>query len=147
MYPEKLRLVNSVIKYQISQALYSHWKDQRLKYGHQAFETKNINKKEQLLENENHHLKQIIGDLTIELKKASISIKTEEILIRCKKKCYDSGQLERFKVQSSLLGLLEMLGFSLLPAMKACSDPGMKQIFTSWSNPKGNADTERSSGL
>lgn len=27
--------------------------------------------------------------------------------------------------------------------MKACSDLGIKQIFTSWSNPKGNADTER----
>ena len=72
MYPEKLKLVNSVIKYQISQALYSHWKDQRLKYGHQAFETKNITKKEQHLkdENENHHLTQIKGDLTIELKKS-----------------------------------------------------------------------------
>jgi len=27
--------------------------------------------------------------------------------------------------------------------MKACSDLGIKQIFTRWSNPKGNADTER----
>ena len=27
--------------------------------------------------------------------------------------------------------------------MKACSDLGIKQIVTSWSNPKGNADTER----
>ena len=30
-----------------------------------------------------------------------------------------------------------------LSYMKACSDLGIKQIFTSWSNPKGNADTER----
>ena len=27
--------------------------------------------------------------------------------------------------------------------MKGCSILGIKQIFTSWSNPKGNADTER----
>jgi len=27
--------------------------------------------------------------------------------------------------------------------MKVCADPGIKQIFTNWSNPKGNADTER----
>ena len=57
-------------KYQISQALYYQWRDQLLQYGHQAFETKNITKKEQLLEDENRHLKQIIGDLTIELKKS-----------------------------------------------------------------------------
>lgn len=30
-----------------------------------------------------------------------------------------------------------------LSYMKTCSDLGIKQIFTSWSNPKGNADTER----
>jgi transposase-like protein len=57
-------------KYQISQALYYRWRDQLLQHGHQAFETKNITKKEQRLEDENRHLKQIIGDLTIELKKS-----------------------------------------------------------------------------
>ena len=30
-----------------------------------------------------------------------------------------------------------------LSYMKGCSDLGIKQIVTSWSNPKGNADTER----
>ena len=30
-----------------------------------------------------------------------------------------------------------------LSYMKACANLGIKQIFTSWSNPKGNADTER----
>ena len=57
-------------KYQISQALYYRWREQLLQYGHQAFDTKNITKKEQRLENENKSLKQIIGDLTIELKKS-----------------------------------------------------------------------------
>jgi transposase len=57
-------------KYQISQPLYYHWREQLLQYGHQAFETKNITKKEKRLQNENQQLKQLIGDLTIELKKS-----------------------------------------------------------------------------
>ena len=64
-------------KYQISQALYYRWRDQLLSHGHQAFETKNITKKEQRLKDENRNLKQIIGDLTIELKKASFYDDTE----------------------------------------------------------------------
>jgi len=57
-------------KYQISQALYYRWRDQLLSHGHQAFETKNITKKEQHLKDENRQLKQIVGDLTIALKKS-----------------------------------------------------------------------------
>jgi len=30
-----------------------------------------------------------------------------------------------------------------LSYMRTCAAVGIKQIFTSWSNPKGNADTER----
>lgn len=76
-------------KYQISQVLYYRWRDQLLQYGQQVFETKNITKKEKCLEDENRSLKQIIGDLTIELKKASIYDETKEILIGYKKKyCY-----------------------------------------------------------
>jgi len=57
-------------KYQISQPLYYNWREQLLHFGHQAFETKNITKKEKRLQNENQQLKHIIGDLTIELKKS-----------------------------------------------------------------------------
>lgn len=56
-------------KYQIAQTQYYQWRDQLLKYGNQAFEQKNVSKKEQLLENEVRKLRRIIGDLTIELKK------------------------------------------------------------------------------
>lgn len=56
-------------KYQIAQTQYYQWRDQLLKYGNQAFEVKNVTKKEQHLEQEVHKLKRIIGDLTIELKK------------------------------------------------------------------------------
>ena len=61
-------------KYQISQTQYYQWRDHLLKFGHQAFETKNITKKEQHLEQENHKLKRIIGDLTVELKKSEFEL-------------------------------------------------------------------------
>jgi len=66
----QIEISNLCNKYQISQALYYRWRDQLLSHGHQAFETKNITKKEKRLENENRNLKQIIGDLTVELKKS-----------------------------------------------------------------------------
>lgn len=61
-------------KYQVSQTQYYQWRDQLLKHGHQAFETKNITKKEQHLEQENQNLKRIIGDLTVELKKSEYEL-------------------------------------------------------------------------
>ena len=57
-------------KYSLSQTQYYKWRDQFLKYGYQAFDTKNISKKEQKLQNEVSSLKRIIGDLTVELKKS-----------------------------------------------------------------------------
>jgi len=57
------------VKYEITQAQYYKWRDQLLKYGHQAFETKNLTKKEMRLIEETKKLKGIIGDLTVELKK------------------------------------------------------------------------------
>jgi len=61
-------------KYQIAQTQYYQWRDQLLKHGHQAFETKNATKKEQHLENEVQKLKKIIGDLTVELKKTEFEL-------------------------------------------------------------------------
>lgn len=61
-------------KYQIAQTQYYQWRDQLLKHGNQAFETKNITKKEQHLEQEVIKLKRIIGDLTVELKKSEYDI-------------------------------------------------------------------------
>ena len=61
-------------KYQVSQTQFYKWRDQFLKYGSQAFETKNITKKEQRLESENKKLKGIIGELTIELKKSEYDL-------------------------------------------------------------------------
>ena len=61
-------------KYQIAQTQYYSWRDQLLKHGYQAFETKNITKKEQYLEQEVSKLKRIIGDLTIELKKSEFEL-------------------------------------------------------------------------
>ena len=61
-------------KYQIAQTQYYQWRDHLLKFGHQAFETKNITKKEQHLEQQVTRLKRIIGDMTIELKKSEYEL-------------------------------------------------------------------------
>lgn len=61
-------------KYQIAQTQYYQWRDHLLKFGHQAFETKNVTKKEQHLENQVTKLKRIIGDMTIELKKSEYEL-------------------------------------------------------------------------
>jgi len=61
-------------KYKIAQTQYYQWRDHLLKFGHQAFETKNITKKEQRLESEVQNLKKIIGDLTVELKKSEFEL-------------------------------------------------------------------------
>ena len=65
----QIEITKLCAKYQIAQTQYYQWRDQLLKHGHQAFETKNITKKEQHLAQENQKLKKIIGDLTVELKK------------------------------------------------------------------------------
>jgi len=69
----QIEITKLCAKYQIAQTQYYQWRDHLLKHGHQAFETKNITKKEQYLEQEVKKLKNIIGDLTVELKKASTS--------------------------------------------------------------------------
>lgn len=56
-------------KYELSQTQYYKWRDQFLKYGYQAFETSNASKKEQHLQDQVKKLKQLVGDLTVELKK------------------------------------------------------------------------------
>ncbi|MDP2922564.1 MAG: transposase [Candidatus Omnitrophota bacterium] len=70
----QIEITKLCVKYQIAQTQYYQWRDQLLKFGHQAFETKNITKKEQHLEQENKKLKNIIGDLTVELKKSEYEL-------------------------------------------------------------------------
>lgn len=65
----KIGISQLCTKYEISQTQYYKWRDIFLQTCHQAFETKNINKKEQRLTGENQKLKSIIGELTVELKK------------------------------------------------------------------------------
>jgi transposase-like protein len=66
----QIEITKLCAKYEVSQTQYYKWRDQFLKFSHQAFETKNISKKEQKLQNEVGKLKKIIGDLTVELKKS-----------------------------------------------------------------------------
>ncbi len=57
------------VKYNIAQTQYYKWRDQLLKFGHHAFESKDISKKESHLEDKIQGLTKIIGELTVELKK------------------------------------------------------------------------------
>jgi transposase-like protein len=70
----QIEITKLCTKYQIANTQYYLWRDQLLKHGHQAFETKNISKKEQHLEQEVLTLKKIIGDLTVELKKSDYEL-------------------------------------------------------------------------
>ena len=70
----QIEITKLCAKYQIAQTQYYQWRDHLLKHGHQAFETKNITKKEQHLEQEVKKLKNIIGDLTVELKKSEYEL-------------------------------------------------------------------------
>jgi len=55
------------LEHQISQAQYYQWRDQFLANAHQVFADNE--KKGERLTRENAHLRKIIGDLTVELKK------------------------------------------------------------------------------
>lgn len=55
------------LEHQISQTQYHQWRDQFLANAHQVFA--DTEKKSELLTRENAHLRKIIGDLTVELKK------------------------------------------------------------------------------
>ena len=70
----QIEITKLCAKYQIANTQYYLWRDQLLKHGHQAFETKNFSKKEQHLEQEVVKLKKIIGDLTVELKKSDYEL-------------------------------------------------------------------------
>ena len=48
----QIEITKLCAKYQIANTQYYLWRDQLVKHGHQAFETKNISKKEQHLEQE-----------------------------------------------------------------------------------------------
>lgn len=55
------------LEHQISQTQYYQWRDKFLANAHQVFADNE--KKDELLTRENAHLRKIIGDLTVELKK------------------------------------------------------------------------------
>jgi transposase-like protein len=56
-------------EHQISQSLYYQWRDQFLAHAAKVFEVQQHTKKEARLEQENARLKQLVGELTLELKK------------------------------------------------------------------------------
>ncbi|HZC02776.1 MAG TPA: transposase [Gammaproteobacteria bacterium] len=57
-------------KHQISQSLYYQWRDQFLAQAAKAFDDPQRSRKEARLQQENARLKQLVGELTLELKKS-----------------------------------------------------------------------------
>ena len=57
-------------EHQISQAQYYQWRDQFLTHAGQAFEVHQQGQRETRLQQENVRLKQLVGELTLELKKS-----------------------------------------------------------------------------
>jgi transposase-like protein len=57
-------------EHQISQSLYDQWRDQFLVNAAKAFDDPQRARKEARLEQENARLKQLVGELTFELKKS-----------------------------------------------------------------------------
>ena len=57
-------------EHQISQSLYYQWRDQFLAQATKAFEEPQRTRKEARLQQENARLKQLVGELTFELKKS-----------------------------------------------------------------------------
>jgi len=68
-------------KYQISQTQYYKWRDLFLANYHESFKVKKQSQREQHLETQVKKLRAIIGDLTIELKKANTSYEKKTIAI------------------------------------------------------------------
>ena len=57
-------------EHQISQSLYYQWRDQFLAQAAKAFDDPQRTRKEVRLQQENARLKQLVGELTLELKKS-----------------------------------------------------------------------------
>jgi transposase-like protein len=54
----------------ITQSLYYKWRDQFLSEGYKVFETAKADQVQKRLSRENTHLKHLVGELTLELKKS-----------------------------------------------------------------------------
>ena len=70
----KLPLAELCNKYQIKQSQYYYWLNDLQKHGSKAFEKTKNTKKEHRLTEENKKLKQIIAELSIELKKTELEL-------------------------------------------------------------------------
>lgn len=61
-------------KYQISQGLFAYWLKEFQSKAHKAFESTKESKKEQKMKDEIKHLKRVIAELSIELKKTEFEL-------------------------------------------------------------------------
>jgi len=119
-----------------------------------VFELSRRNHKEQMLVEENRRLKALVGELTMEFKKTNWFSKkvVGHYMGFQAKSCHWQEALERAvarqfpdDVREHKVHLMSDNGCqpTAVSFMKACRTLGIEQAFTSYNNPKGNADTER----
>ena len=70
----KVPLGELCAKFQISQSQYYKWRDQLLNNGSKVFDYGGVDRTTERLQHENHKLKRIIGELTVELKKSEYEL-------------------------------------------------------------------------
>lgn len=70
----KIPLAELCNKYQIKQSQYYYWLNDLEKHGSKVFEKTKPSKKQEKLKEENKKLKQIIAELSIELKKTELEL-------------------------------------------------------------------------
>jgi transposase-like protein len=91
-------------KFQISQSQYYKWRDQLPANGSKVFDYGGVDKSSERLLQEIQKLKRIIGDLTVELKKANTSFCKEE---PCHEKCLEINELSKELEMPELLQIAE----------------------------------------
>lgn len=74
---QQVPVANLCNKYQITQSLFAYWMKEFQAKAYKVFDTEKQSKKEQRLKDETKKLKQIIAELTIELKKTELELSEE----------------------------------------------------------------------
>jgi transposase-like protein len=129
--------------HQISQAQYYQWRDQFLGNAARAFEAGQQTAKESRLLRENARLKGLVGELTLELIKATRAFMKRQSKAWHWLLALNKAVNQHFPNEARNQGLHLMSENGCQPTsvsfMETCSVLGVKQTFTSYNSPKGNA--------
>jgi transposase-like protein len=97
-------------EYQIHQTQYYKWRDKFLENASRVFDADKQTAKEQRLKRENQKLKQVVGELTVELKKAMGKAHAQAARAHFVRRCRATAVDLRVESWTSVLGLSPDLG-------------------------------------